>query len=470
MEIEYGSLLASQRAFFATNKTKDIDFRIEHLKKLRASITSHTSKIVEASVADAHESITGALYKDLHKPEMEAYSTEIGFCLSEITHVINKLRKWAKPVKVRGPLFFPLTRAYIQYEPLGVVLIISPWNYPFQLTISPLVGAIASGNCAIVKPSRLAPHTAGIIKEIADECFSPEYITVLMGGVGTNEKLLAQKYDYIFFTGGSETGKIIMQSAAANLTPTTLEMGGKSPCIVDENIDLEKTARRITWGKFLNTGQTCIAPDHLFVHENVKAKLVEAMKKAIVDFYGIDIKNNPDYGRIIDERHFQRISSYLGDGQTVVGGQTDAGDLYIAPTLLDNVSKESKIMGEEIFGPVLPILTYSDIGEVVAFINKGAKPLALYVFSNSKSVQDRVLKETSSGGVCINDVIIHISATELPFGGVGGSGFGRYHSRASFETLSNRKGVLIQHNLFDLNVRYPPYKPSLLKMLKMIMK
>lgn len=460
MEASIKELVAGQRTFFSTHTTKDVEFRLEQLHKLKSAIIAHEKRIGKALCKDCHKLLEEALYKDLHKSVMEAYTTEIAFCVIEINNAIKNLRDWTKPTKAKGSAFTPLARAYVSYEPYGVVLIISPWNYPFQLTISPLTGAIAAGNCAILKPSELSPNTSKVIQEMIGEFFDEEYIAVVQGGADVAQELLQQKLDYIFYTGGGVVGKAVMKAAAEHLTPVILELGGKSPCIVDEDIDLEKTARRITWGKFLNSGQTCIAPDYIMVHRSVKGRLVDAIKEKVSEFYGTGVKSSKYYGRIINEKHFARLSKYLVDGEIIVGGETDSKELYIAPTLLDGVSPDSNVMQEEIFGPILPVLGYSDISEAIDFVNGRPKPLALYLFSNDKDIQEKVLHETSSGGVCINDTVIHFGSIQLPYGGVGNSGFGRYHGKASFELLSNRKSVLKQTVLFDFNIRYPPYTPG----------
>lgn len=448
------TIIKKQREFFATHRTKDVGFRIEQLKRLKTAILAHEN------------SINKALYEDLHKSTMETYTTEIGFCLAEITYVLRHLASWTRPQKVKGPSLLPLTESFVHNEPYGVVLIIAPWNYPFQLTIAPLIGAIAAGNCAILKPSEISPNTSQLIQEMIDDYFENDYVAVVQGGAEVAQQLLQHKFDYIFYTGGGAVGKTVMKAAAEHLTPVTLELGGKSPCVVDKEIDVEKTARRITWGKFLNAGQTCIAPDYLMLHKSVKEKLIDRIKRTIVEFYGDDAKHSKDYGRIINERHFARLSTYIGDGDIIFGGKTDSKELYIAPTLMKNVSPEAKVMQEEIFGPILPIIEYSEIGEAIEFINNRPKPLALYLFSNNRKIQEKVLRETSSGGVCINDTVVHFTSAELPYGGVGASGFGKYHGKASYELLSNKKGVMKQTALFDLKFRYPPYKSATLALVK----
>jgi len=445
-------LVLSQRRFFSTNVTKDVEFRIEQLKKLKAAILAF------------EDEIKAALHSDLHKCELEAYSSEIGFCLNEISQTIQNLKKWAKPEKAWG-MMLPLSEGTIISEPFGVALIIAPWNYPFGLAISPLIGAIAAGNCAVVKPSEVSSSTSKVIAKLVAKTFDEKYIAVVEGDSKVASKILEEKFDYIFFTGGEFVGKIVMQAAAKNLTPLTLELGGKSPCIVSSDCDLEKTASRIVWGKFFNAGQTCIAPDYLLVQKEVKEKLIEKMKEKIIKFYGENEKNSKDYGRIINKRHFERLSSYLKEGRIIFGGKTDANELFISPTLIEQMLPKANVMQDEIFGPILPIIEYSKLEEAIEFVTNRPKPLALYLFSSSREIQNKILNETSSGGVCINDTIIHISSESLPFGGVGSSGFGKYHGKASFDTFSNKKSVLKNTTLFDLP-RYPPYGDFALKMMK----
>ncbi|BAY75731.1 aldehyde dehydrogenase [Nostoc linckia NIES-25] len=441
-------IIQHQREFFQTGKTKDINFRIEQLQKLKQAIIEHEQEIIEA------------LQADLYKPVVETYLTEIAV-IKEIDYAIKHIKTWTKPKKAPVSLEFFSYSARIYPEPVGVVLIISPWNYPFQLAISPLVGAIAAGNCAIIKPSEIASHTSGIVAKIITKYFQKAYIAVVEGGVEASQKLLAEKFDHIFFTGGTAVGKIVMEAAAKHLTPVTLELGGKSPCIVDTDINVEHTARRITWGKFINAGQTCIAPDYLLVDKKIKKDLIDSLEKSLKEFYGDNPANSPDYARIISQKHFDRLSKFLENGEVIIGGETKSSERYIAPTIIDNVPLEDSVMQEEIFGPILPIIEYSDIAEAIALINSRPKPLALYFFSQNKNLQKRVLQETSSGGVCINDTIMHVGVTSLPFGGVGDSGIGNYHGKASFDTFSHHKSVLQNSFWLDLKWRYAPYHNKL---------
>jgi acyl-CoA reductase-like NAD-dependent aldehyde dehydrogenase len=440
-------IIHKQRKFFATGKTKDVEWRIEQLRRLKQAII------------DDQEAIINAVKADLGRPDFEAYF-ELA-AISEINYAIKHLKTWVKPKKVRAGIEqFPAS-AQIYPEPLGVVLIIAPWNYPFQLMISPLTGAIAAGNCAVLKPSELAAHTSRAIADIIQKTFDPDHIAVVEGGVETSQQLLEEKFDHIFFTGGTAIGKIVMYAAAKHLTPVTLELGGKSPCIVDYDVDLNYAAKRITWGKYLNAGQTCIAPDYLLVHSRIKSGLLTEIKKCVVEFYGDDPSKSPDYSRIISRRHLERLEPLLQDGEIAIGGQTKPEEKYIAPTVIDRISWESPVMQEEIFGPILPVLEYTDLKEAIAQINARPKPLALYLFSKDKQKQEQVLQETSSGGVCINDTVMQVGVSTLPFGGVGDSGIGSYHGKASFDTFSHYKSVLKKGFRLDPNWRYPPYRDKL---------
>ncbi|WP_138498032.1 aldehyde dehydrogenase [Nostoc sp. PA-18-2419] len=443
-----GDIIQNQRKFFQTGKTKDVNFRLEQLQTLKQAIVEHKQEIIQA------------LQADLHKPEVEIYLTEINVT-KEIDYAIKHLKTWTKPKKAPVSFDFFSYSASIYPEPLGVVLIIAPWNYPFQLMIFPLIGAIAAGNCAIIKPSEIASHTSGIVSKIISKYFQPAYIAVVEGGIEASEKLLAEKFDHIFFTGGTAVGKIVMAAAAKHLTPVTLELGGKSPCIVDTDINLEHTTRRITWGKFINAGQTCIAPDYLLVDKKIKKDLIDGIEKCLREFYGDHPANSPDYARIISQKHFDRLVKFLENGEVIIGGETKSSERYIAPTIINNVSLEDFIMQEEIFGPILPIIEYTDITEAIALINSRPKPLALYFFSQNKNLQKQVLEETSSGGVCINDTIMQVAVSSLPFGGVGDSGIGNYHGKASFDTFSHHKSVLQNSFWLDLKFRYAPYKDKL---------
>lgn len=437
-------LVRQQRQFFASGRTQDVNFRLEQLKRLKQAVLDRTDDIVNAVNAD------------LGRPEFEAYF-EIA-AISEISYAIKHIKSWVKPQRIRTGLDQFPSGARICPEPLGLALIIAPWNYPFQLSISPLVGAIAAGNCAILKPSEISTQSSKVIQEIIGETFDPSYIACIEGDVETSQALLEQKFDRIFFTGGTRIGQIVMEAAAKHLTPVTLELGGKSPCIIDSDVKLDVAAKRIAWGKFINAGQTCVAPDYLLVSRQLKPQLIDALKGYIREFFGEDPAQSPDFCRMVSPRHFDRVAALIDPEKVILGGQCDRENRYIAPTLLDNITWDDPVMREEIFGPVLPILTYDQIDEAIAQINARPKPLALYVFSNRKSFANEVLNRTSSGGACINDTIMQLGVTELPFGGVGASGMGNYHGKASFDTFSHFKSVLHKGLWFDLNWRYAPYE------------
>lgn len=450
-------IVTYQRAFFSTLETQDYKFRKTQLIQLRQNIIKYENDLLEA------------LKKDLHKPAFEAYAYEIGIVLHELDNAIQNLSRWVQPQPVSTPLFHFKATSAIHHDPYGTVLIIAPWNYPFQLLFVPLIGAIAAGNTVVLKPSELSAATSAICTKICQETFEPSYVACLEGGVEVSKALLEIRWDYIFFTGSTEVGRIVYQSAAKHLTPVTLELGGKSPCIIDRDTDITLTARRIAWGKFANAGQTCIAPDYLFVDERVYDKLVTALIKEIEQFYGPDAHNSPDYCRIISEKHHQRLVGYLKDGEVLYGGKFDATDKYLSPTLMTNIAPNSNLMKDEIFGPILPIMTYNDVANVTDFINERPKPLAMYIFSNNSRFQKRLLAATSAGGVSINDTIMHFSNPELPFGGVGESGIGAYHGKHTFDLFSHRKSVLHKSFLVDLPMRYAPYKLGI-SALKQLMK
>lgn len=452
-EFTTAKLVDQQHAFFNQGKTKDILFRVNQLKRLRAAILENQESIIDASKAD------------MGKPAFESYIAELGFISREIRYVMKNLKSWSKPKKVSTPLMHFPASSHIYPEPLGVVLIIGPWNYPLELLMLPLVGAIAAGNCAILKPSELSPTTSATVARLIRNSFDASFIAVVEGGVKETQVLLSQRFDHIFFTGGTTIGQVVMEAAAKHLTPVTLELGGKTPCIVDKDTNIDTAARRIVWGKFLTAGQNCVAPDYLLVHKSVKGQFVERVIASIEEFYGKDPSKSPDYARIINDRHFARLSQLLGEGRIIVGGHTDPKDRYIAPTIIDNVSLNSKVMAEEIFGPILPIIEYADLSEAISIVNKRPKPLALYFFSKNRTNQQRILQETSSGGVCINDANVHISTSSLPFGGVGPSGMGSYHGKASFDTFSHMKSIMKRSFLLDMKMKYPPYKDRL-KLLK----
>jgi aldehyde dehydrogenase (NAD+) len=447
-----------QREFFNSHKTKDVDFRISQLKILRKAIYAYEDKLYDA------------LWKDLHKSKFEAFATEIGLVLTEIGQHIRHLKKWAKPERVcTNQMIHFWSTSRIYKEPYGLILVIAPWNYPFQLLINPLVGAISAGNCVTLKASEYTPHTAEVMGRMIREYFPPEYITLFGGGRESNQALLSHPWDYIFFTGSPLVGKVVMEAAAKNLTPVSLELGGKSPCIVDHDANLKIAASRIVWGKYINAGQTCIAPDYLFVHQSVKTELMELMKLKIAEYFGQDPKSSPDYVRIATVPKTERLVKFLKDAHMVAGGEFDTETRYISPTIIDLVKEDDPIMQEEIFGPILPVMEFRDLPEVVGYVNAHPKPLALYYFSDSKVKQQEILRKTSSGGGCINDVLMHIANDHLPFGGVGNSGIGHYHGKYSFEVFSHSRSILKKANFIDVPIRYAPYKNKI-KLLKMLIK
>jgi aldehyde dehydrogenase (NAD+) len=445
----FQNILAGQRQFFNSGRTKDLDFRLENIRRLKKAIIQNEAAIL------------AALRNDLYKPAYEGYLTEIGLVLTEIRFVSRHLRSWVKPRKVRTPYFLWFGSSAIHPEPYGISLIISPWNYPLHLTMLPLIGSIAAGNCTIIKPSEYAPHTAAIISEIIGRHFDSHYVAVIEGDAQTSKDLLKNRFDYIFFTGSQTVGKIVMSAAAKNLTPVTLELGGKNPCIVDQDVNIDLAARRIASGKFINGGQTCTAPDYLLVHQSNKQKLLDQIIVYLRKFYGEDPQKSPDYGRIINKRQFDRLAALLDKGEKVVGGQTDPDDLYIAPTLLQDVSWNDPVMQDEIFGPILPVLVFEDLAEVVSTINSRQRPLALYFFSNQRNNYQRIIEEVSFGGGCINDTLAHLINPHLPFGGTGSSGMGGYHGKASFDTFSHQKSIFKKWFNLDLPLRFPPYKNKL---------
>lgn len=440
-------MMNDMRAFFATGTTKDPAFRIAQLKQLRQTIRLNRAAIEEA------------LFKDLGKSSEEAFLTEIQLVIDDIAHQIRHLKSWSRPKHVSSGLTLFPSRCRILYEPYGLVLIIAPWNYPFQLLIEPLVGALAAGNCAVLKPSNQTPHTAALIERLMADCFEPSYVRVIRGDRQAMDSLLDQPFDYLFFTGSAATGRHIMQKAAAQLCPVTLELGGKSPCLVLPSADINLAAKRIVFGKFINAGQTCVAPDYLLVHRSLKTALIEALKTTIHRHYGPDPKASPHYGRLVNDTAFARLAALLDASKSLIveGGASDAETRYIAPTLIDQPATDSQLMQEEIFGPLLPILVYDTLDEALTFINNRPKPLALYVFGNTR-MGKKVLAATSSGGACLNDTILHVANKHLPFGGVGESGMGRYHGRNSFLTFSHQKAVVSSSLWFDLKAKYPPYQ------------
>ena len=451
------SLFADQQKFFATGKTREVAFRREALKKLRTAILMH------------EEELYHALHKDLHKSPFESYASEIGFVLEELRFHLKKLKRWARPKHVSSSIVSFPASARIMHEPLGTVLIIAPWNYPFQLMMAPLIGAVSAGNTVILKPSEIAENTASVIEKIIKSTFGREYIRVVTGGADVSQNLLKFKFDHIFFTGSPRVGKIVMQAAAKNMVPVTLELGGKSPCIVDETAPLKLTARRIVWGKLLNAGQTCIAPDYLYVHEKVKDRLVTEIVAAIKKAYGEDAEKSPNYPRIISRPNMERLETLLEGAQVVYGGHYNKEKKYFEPTVLDNVTFELPVMQQEIFGPIFPVLTYRDPEEIITLVNARPRPLALYVFSKNRRFCKKMVENIPAGGVTVNDTLMHIVSNKLPFGGVGNSGIGKYHGYYSFQAFSNAKPVVRRGIWMDPPIRYAPYGKKI-KIIKYLMR
>jgi len=441
-------MIAAQHEFYYTGATKSVEFRKEQLSRLKKAIQHHEKEIVQA------------LYKDLRKSEFEAYATEVGFVLDSIGYMMKHLDEWMKPVQVKTPLHLLPAKSFIMREPYGSVLIIGPFNYPFQLVMEPLIGAIIGGNCAVLKPSESTVHTTQVISKIISSTFPPNYIRVVEGEKEETSALIHAPFDFIFFTGSVAVGKIVMKAAAERLTPIALELGGKSPAVIDHTANLEVAAKRIVWGKFVNAGQTCVAPDYLLVHHEVKDKLVHLLKKTMSDFYGKDIQQSSDYGRIVNQRQFDRLKDLIQkEGQFIsAGGNVDSEDLYIEPTLLEGVTWDSPSMEDEIFGPILPIMTYDRLETAVRQIRKLPKPLAAYFFSENEKATNYFLEELPFGGGCINDTISHVGSSHLPFGGVGPSGMNAYHGKTSFDAFTHAKSILKKSTKLPVNIIFPPYK------------
>ncbi len=451
------TLFESQQRFFATGKSREVAFRREALKKLRSAIRMHEQELFDA------------LQKDLHKSAFESYASEIGFVLEELGFHLKHLKRWSRPKRVSSSVVSFPASARITHEPLGTVLIIAPWNYPFQLMMAPLIGAVSAGNTVILKPSEIAENTASVIAKIINNSFEKEYIRVVTGGVAVSQTLLRFEFNHIFFTGSPRVGKIVMQEAAKNMVPVTLELGGKSPCIVDETAPLKLTARRVVWGKLLNAGQTCIAPDYLFVHEKVKDRFVGELVKAIQKAYGRDARQSPDYPRIITRANVERLATLLQGAKVVYGGHYDVEEKYFEPTVLDEVSFDLPVMQQEIFGPVFPVISFHDAEDVVREVNARPRPLALYVFSKKTAFLNKMVRDIPAGGVTLNDTLMHIVSNKLPFGGVGNSGMGKYHGYYSFQTFSNAKPVVRRGLWPDVPIRYAPYGKKL-KIIKYLMR
>ncbi|MFB4166401.1 aldehyde dehydrogenase [Virgibacillus sp. JSM 102003] len=439
-------LVKSQRDFFHNGKTLEYSFRKNQLKALKRMLKKYEQEIYRA------------LKDDLNKSEHETLTTELGFLYSEIDFAIKQLKDWMEPEKADAPITYKGTNNYIYKEPYGVTLVIAPWNYPLQLAIGPAIGAIAAGNTVVIKPSEFTQATSSLLAEMLNETFNPCFFTVVEGAKETSQQLLEQRFDYIFFTGSSAVGKVVMQQASKHLTPITLELGGKSPAIIDKDANIDLAAKRIVWGKFTNAGQTCVAPDYLYIHEKVKPKLLKAMEKHIKIFYGKKPLQNDDYTRIVHKEHFNRLQAFLADGEVVYGGSADEEKLSIEPTILYNITWDHSIMQEEIFGPLLPMLAFTELDGVISELKQMDKPLALYYFGEKEKSQQSILKNVSFGGGCINDTLYHLANPHLPFGGVGSSGMGAYHGKYGFDTFTHKKSILKQTTKFDMPLRYPGSK------------
>lgn len=451
-------IITVQREFFSAGRTRTAEFRLDALKKLKAAIIANERQINEA------------LLKDLHKPLMESYASETGFVINEINHALKNLGKWMRSATVRPSFMVFPSRSTIINEPYGAALIIGAWNYPFQLTLGPLVGAIAAGNCCIVKPSELAPESSRIVGKIIGEAFDETHVAAVEGGVEVSRHLLEQRFDKIFFTGSPGVGKIVAEMAARQLTPVTLELGGKSPCIVDRDTDIDAAARRILWGKFLNAGQTCVAPDYALVHAEVKEKFYAACRKRITEFYGDRPEASPDFPRIVNKKHFIRLKGYLEEGKIILGGQYDENGLYIAPTVMETDNMDSPVMREEIFGPILPVIAFTTLDEAEKIIGLNPDPLAFYLFSKNRGTVKRLTERVPFGGGCINDTLSHIMNPRLPFGGRGNSGMGCYHGKFGFDAFSHRKSVLKKGFAFEMKMKFPPYGDGYKYLKKLLMR
>lgn len=453
----YSTIITKQKAFYNENHSLEISFRIKKLTHLKTVIKNHEQVLIEA------------LHKDLGKSAFESYATEIGIVYDEISLHLKKISSWTGVKRVGTPITSFPASSFLQAEPYGVVLIISPWNYPFQLAIAPLVAAISAGNCAIIKPSELSPHTSLLLEEMINNNFEPDYIKVINGGAKESEGLLKEQFDMIFFTGSPRVGKIVMKAAAEHLTPVVLELGGKSPCIVDKDVNIKLIAKRILWGKCINAGQTCIAPDYVLVHESIKEKFIQQCEVVLKEMYGENIELSADYSRIINPSNMVRLQTLMQTGKIVLGGKLNTDTLFFSPTIIENPDPDSLLMQEEIFGPLLPVITYKDIEEAIHFVRKKPKPLALYVFTNHKGNLNRILKKISAGGVTVNDSIMHFTNPNLPFGGVGTSGMGNYHGKSGFMAFSHMKPIMKRANWLDIPLRYPPFGNKL-KLIRLLLK
>ncbi len=454
---EINEMLEKQRSFFAAGKTRDISYRIGILKKMRNLILQHEQQIKEA------------MWKDFHKPEFEVLATETRFVIKELNLYIKKIRSWSRPKGVATPLVHFLATSKITYQPFGQVLVLAPWNYPFQLSVLPVLGALAAGNCVVLKGSQQVPHTAAVIKTILDQ-FPPELVMMIEGNHNVSEQLLDYKFDYIFFTGSCKIGKYVMEKAAMNLTPFSLELGGKNPCVVTADARLDFAARRIVWGKFMNAGQTCICPDYLIVERKIKDLFLDMLVKEIRNSYGEDPEKSENFARIISSNNVSRLEKLMTGGAIVTGGKCDPAGRYIEPTIIKDIRPEDPLMQEEVFGPVMPVIDFEDFNEVYGIIEKYPKPLAVYIFTADRKKESAFLSKTQSGTAAVNDTVIQIASPNLPYGGVGCSGMGKYHGKNSFELFSNVRAVINKSNLIDFSLRYPPYTKTKANLLKLLMR
>ena len=452
------AVVKKQRDFFLSGKTLAPRYRVQALKRLEKAMLVYEEKLCQA------------LKEDLGKSRAEAYMCEVGLTLSELRYVKKHICAWSRNRRVYTPLAQFHAKSFTVQEPYGVVLVMSPWNYPVLLTLEPLIGALAAGNCCIVKPSAYAPAVSKVLARMLRDVFAEEYVAVVEGGRQENQELLNQKFDHIFFTGGVRVGKTVMEKASAHLTPVTLELGGKSPCIVDHTANLKLTARRLVFGKYLNCGQTCVAPDYVLAEQSIKDELLACIKEEIIRQYGERPLENPDYGKIVNQKHFRRVLGLIDQNKLVWGGESDEAALQIAPTVLDGVTEKDPVMQEEIFGPVLPILTVADREEASAFVKRRPRPLALYLFTSDKKAEEYFLKSVPFGGGCVNDTIIHLATSHMGFGGVGNSGMGSYHGKKSFETFSHEKSIVKKYTWLDLPMRYQPYSKMKEKLVRLFVR
>lgn len=457
-ENDIKTLIEKQKKFYTSGRTLDIKYRLDALKRLKDKINANLDEI------------HGAIRKDLGKSAFESYMCETGLALSEISYMLKHTRRFSRERRVPTPLAQFASRSFVKPSPYGTVLIMSPWNYPFLLTVDPLADALAAGNTVIIKPSAYSPETSAVIANLVAECFPPEYVAVITGGREENKALLKQEFDYIFFTGSQAVGREVMRSAAENLTPVSLELGGKSPCIVDSSANIKLAAKRIVFGKYLNCGQTCVAPDYVYCHASVKERFIEAVKKEISLQFGSEPLASADYGKIINAVHFERVRGLIDPEKLVFGGESDPETLQIAPAVMDGVTRADKIMQEEIFGPVMPVMTFNDIGSVIEDVNSQPHPLALYIFAKDKKIIRRVTRSCSFGGGCVNDTVIHLATSNMGFGGVGASGIGSYHGKAGFDAFSHHKSIVDKKTWMDLPMRYRPYKKFNGKLIRMFLK